>query len=476
LVGQVFGKGLRLGFRFFVIRMLDAHAYGQIVLLISCSELAARAGMLGFDRIALKHGAEVSKPDQAPAWVDLTRFCLLGSALGGLLAGVALYLLSPWLAQRFGTPELAPLLAITALGVPGLALGGVATSALQSIQRMRPYALWGFVMAYALACALLLPVWAFDLGLRGAAAAIALGATLAGLGAASHALRARKAASPLPRQPRGPMLRFGATMLLYMGAAQLVQQLDRLMLGAFMTPEDVGVYDIAALLASHIPIFLMAFNAIVFPRIGAAYRAGHHDEVRSLFQLETRWVILLSAPTFLALTLLRDPIMAFFGPEFAPGAQVTAILSLAQLLNAGVGPVGGVLIMTGHERQVLYNTLFLGALNAVGNWLLIPRFGVLGAALSTASSIAAWNLVSLLQVWLTLKVQPYNRASAKLALVALVALALGLALDAALPPPWGPWLAAAAGLLAYAGLAYRFALQPEDYQIKDLLLQRLARR
>jgi O-antigen/teichoic acid export membrane protein len=354
-----------------------------------------------------------------------------------------------------------------------MSMGLVAVSGLQALQQMRSYALWGFVMAAALGCGLLLPVWWWGWGLEGAAAALAGGHAVAGLGALAAA--ARRRAAPAVKVAAGPMLRYGATMFVFMGAAQLVHQVDKLMVGALRSAEEVGVYDVAALLSSHIPLFLMALNAVVFPKIGAAWHAGRKEEVAQLFALETRWVVMCSAPLFLALSLLRDPLMGLFGEGFGEGGAAIAVLSLAQLINASAGPVGGVLMMTDKERWVLFNTLLLGGLNAAGNALLIPRWGIVGASISTACALACWNLVALLQVWMFHRIQPYTRHYIAPLVVFGVACGVGFGLDAALPVGWGPWAATAASLLVYVGLVWRFGLQPEDRQLPEALLRRLRR-
>jgi O-antigen/teichoic acid export membrane protein len=147
---------------------------------------------------------------------------------------------------------------------------------------------------------------------------------------------------------------------------------------------------------------------------------------------------------------------------------------VAQTLNASVGPVGGVLMMTGHERWVLANTVLLGGLNAIGNYLLVPEYGIIGAAISTAGAVICWNLVSLLEVYLLLGIQPYT--AAYLRVLGAGALAFGAALAIlALLPSWGGWVACPAGLGVYL-IAYRaFAFEPEDRELVEIIRTKMGR-
>jgi O-antigen/teichoic acid export membrane protein len=475
LAGQLLGKGLRLLFEFLAAQLLGAAAYGLVVLAVTFSTLAGRLGMLGLDRAVLRFGSQHHGQGDRAAWSDVARFGLGASAVGGALAAAVLLLLTPTLAESFHKPELADALYIVASSVPMISLLGVGAAALQSQQRMRQYALWSFVAASGVSCALLIPSWWLGWGVRGVAVALAAGSLIAGVGALVDSFRRLAPARGAERAPRGPLLRYAATMFIFMGAAQLVHQIDRLMVGALRPAEEVGAYNIAAILASHIPIFLTALNAIVFPKIGAAWHAGQKQEVAELFQLETRWVVTLSAPLFLALSVLREPLMALFGDSFLQGAAAIAVLSGAQLINASAGPVGGVLMMTDRERWVLFNTLLLGGLNAAGNYLLIPHFGMMGAAISTACALACWNLAALAQVWIFHRIQPYNRHFVAPLLCFAAACLVGFGVDAALETAWDPWVATALALLLYAALVWRFGLQPQDKQLKDAILRKLGR-
>ncbi|MBA7669784.1 hypothetical protein ES703_77918 [subsurface metagenome] len=82
-----------------------------------------------------------------------------------------------------------------------------------------------------------------------------------------------------------------------------------------------------------------------------------------------------------------------FGPEFTQSHTPLAILAVGQLVNAGMGSVGFLLNMTGHERDVARTLLITAGLNILLNLALIPPFGMAGAASATAVSLALWNFI-----------------------------------------------------------------------------------
>src|SRR5205823_11764663 len=76
--------------------------------------------------------------------------------------------------------------------------------------------------------------------------------------------------------------------------------------------------------------------------------------------------------------------------------------------NAATGPTGVLLTMTGKQKWEIANTIVMVAFNFLLNLVLIPRMGILGAAIATAISIATINAIKLIQVYLLFGLQAYN--------------------------------------------------------------------
>jgi O-antigen/teichoic acid export membrane protein len=90
--------------------------------------------------------------------------------------------------------------------------------------------------------------------------------------------------------------------------------------------------------------------------------------------------------------------MGLFGPDFRVGSSALVILAAGQFVNAAVGSVGYLLVMTEYHKIVLNITVLSAFLNIALNGILIPRLGILGAALATATSIITFNILSMLAV------------------------------------------------------------------------------
>jgi O-antigen/teichoic acid export membrane protein len=122
-------------------------------------------------------------------------------------------------------------------------------------------------------------------------------------------------------------------------------------------------------------------------------------KLQNKITLSARLIILLSLPIGIILIFFGKVFLSIYGTDFAIGLSSLRILCIGQLVNASVGSVGLLLIMTGHERDSAWG-IGLGAIaNVILNFLLIPPWGIDGAAIATSSSMVIWNIILMWFVW-----------------------------------------------------------------------------
>ena len=174
---------------------------------------------------------------------------------------------------------------------------------------------------------------------------------------------------------------------------------DTAMLSAWLTEADVAHYRAAFRLAALLTFTQFAVNALGAPTFGALHAAGDRAGLRRTVH-RIGWLnTAVALPGLLFLMALGPWLLSWWGPAFVREEALTAlaILAAAQALNSLSGPVMYLLNMTGGERAGL---AILGGSAVVqlstGLWL-VPQHGLVGAAVSAALGMAAWNGVGL--VW-----------------------------------------------------------------------------
>lgn len=175
---------------------------------------------------------------------------------------------------------------------------------------------------------------------------------------------------------------------------------DTLMVGGFMDDEALGVYRFAFKMATLITFAQFAINSMAAPMISGFSTQRNVTGLRSIIH-QISWLnFILSVPVFVIFFLFPEYILKLaVGESFAGGAFSLRILAIGQVVNALCGPVMNTLNMSGYEKDTQRIMLWTAALNAVLNFILIPKIGISGAAIATTVSMVTWNVVAALKVY-----------------------------------------------------------------------------
>lgn len=195
-----------------------------------------------------------------------------------------------------------------------------------------------------------------------------------------------------------------ALPLILMGSMHLVNtNADILMLTTMRGPEEAGIYKAATRGAGLIFIVLGIINTPLSPIIARLYASGERKRLQRALTNSARVALLFGLLIATPLIFLGRWFLALFGPEFVSGDSALTVLSCGQLFNVAAGSVGVILVMTGNESKAASGLALSAVLNVVLNALLIPIWGIEGAAAATAISTVMWNLLLIWHVWYVLK-------------------------------------------------------------------------
>ena len=185
-----------------------------------------------------------------------------------------------------------------------------------------------------------------------------------------------------------PMMLAGSVML-------IMTWTDILMLSYFSSDTDVGIFSAAQKVSFLAGMGLMVVNAHVAPKIAKFFVAGRHEELERLVHNASKLIISISFPILLLIFVFPEEIMEFFGKEFIVGSSVMMMLSIGQLINVLCGPVGSIMQMT-NNQTIFKNVVSLALIvNILLNYILIPIYGIEGAAIASMTSMILWNIILL---------------------------------------------------------------------------------
>lgn len=513
IVAMTLGAVLGFALTVLVSRWLQPRQTGALFELIALFTILSNTLELGADTGLTRW---ISRARAIGGLADVRRIvtiALVPVLIVGTAAAAAVWVAAPLLARTFlrgmdPTAGAADIRIVAPL-VPLGALAACVLAGARGFGRMWPYLAVEGLGKPALRLGLVLAALVVGWGLQGVLIAwslpIALGLTASGLvllslmkaevRAAGHALSPPRAARTSQRRREGPrpawhraaahrrhrgrgqghhrvqppgaatgpgrrlaadFWRFAAPRG-FAGTFQIVVLwLDILLVGALVSGYWAGVYAAVSKLAMVGTFALEGTRLAIAPQLSALLARRERLRAADLYQSATRWLMLASWPVYVIFAIFPVVVLGIFGARYTAGATALVVLSLAMLISLGTGNVTVVLLMGGKSSWNLVNALAALVVNVGLNLMLLPRIGIVGAAIAWAASIAVDNVAAVVEVWWMLGLAPFGGGyglvvAATAGCFGITGLAARAFLGETLPALAA---ATAVGLMAYVAIAY----------------------
>lgn len=402
---RALGAGLAFALNVVIGRLLGAEGAGLYFLALSVVTIGAVITKLGLDNALLRFIASGASSGDWNRVLGVFRMGMRLAAGASLAAAGGVFALAPWLAEHvFGELALVPTLRIMSVGILTFATMTLLAESLKGLKRIRNSMLVSGVLYPGIALVMIYPLVS-SFGPPGAAIAYVLSTgTAAMIGWTMWRRNVADVASPSPWFDRVVLWQSCRPLWTMSIINQgILPWTPFFLLGIWGTADEVGIFGAATRVAMLVTFFLTAMNTVIAPKFAQLYELG---EIETLGRLARRFSLLITlaaSPLFVLLIFAGDRLMGLFGPDFVKGGAALAILALGQAVNTVTGSVGYLLMMTGHERDIRNASILAVLLMAVAALLLIPGHGILGAATSSAISIASINIYSTIIIKARLK-------------------------------------------------------------------------
>jgi O-antigen/teichoic acid export membrane protein len=390
------GAGLALICNVLLARMLGADEYGFYIYALGWMLILAFGGKFGLESASIRYVAAYHANREwgllrgylgwslRTAAVSSVAIALVGFAIVALLWGHA-------------TEKELHFYLVTFLLLPFTVLLLIRSAALQGFKKV--------VMAQA-PNSVLLPVvivggvfasWLAHDGKVGAmeAMTVHLGATIIAFLVVFYFVRVNRppeVVNTAPEYCKGEWIKTAFSLLAISGFFVVIQQTDIIIVGLFHGATYSGIYAAANKVASFVASGLMVVNIIVAPMISQLHATGDTYELKRVLRMAAIFGFVIAIPVAVSVFLFGGWIMELFGPRFSEGYVALLILTLGQMVNALAGAVGFFMTMTGNEKVMAWIAGCCATLNLMFNFILIPPFGIEGAAASTACTVVIWNV------------------------------------------------------------------------------------
>jgi len=403
---------LGLGFlsTLLLIRLLGAAGYGIYSYVLSIAALLLIPSTLGLVQLIIRSIASY----QAQSSWALIRGLLQWANRTVFAASIGVVLLAAiitWLFSEHFSSQVMTTFLIALLMVPLVALSQIRQATLQGLSRITEGQLLESLIQPVFFIFLISTAYAFFqqdisvrliMGMQGIAVGLAF---IVGSMMVKRRLPAFiKEFAPL-YETRSWMR--SALPLLSIGVmSALNQNIEIIILGSIRGPQEVGLYRVAIQLTSFIPFMLYIVNTVMGPTISHLHTTGDRKRLQRMITLSARFALLFSLPLVMAFIIFGKWFLLLFGPEFSRAVVALGILGVGQLINVASGSVGLILIMTGHEYDSAKGITIAALTDVVLSALLIPIWGMNGAAIANAVSMTTWNILLVIWVYNKLGIHP----------------------------------------------------------------------
>lgn len=466
LVASVFGNGLNYLFGMYFARALGPAEFGLYALGMTVFNIAVLFAPLGMETAVMRFvSQEAGSGGMASARKTIVSG--VGVAAGfGLFLALCMAFSSDMLAHTlFGKPELSPVLSLLALGIPLAAGSAVALQSMQALGQVRMMALIrnglepvGKFLLAAIA------VWVgFDLaGVLGALLIVFLASLILSVWYLRRLTNFRFERQVVPGGLEAKaLLAFSMPLVISNLFGIVAPRSDMLTIGAYLASPEIAVYAVASQTAAVLVLILGAFDTAIMPTIGGLLAKQEVGQLAEVSKAAARWAMTLSLFVIVQLALFGGDILRLFGPAFEGGALCLTILAAGHLVASASVSSTGIILMSGHSKIVMLNSIVMGVALIVSNMALVPRVGIVGAACATSVCIAASSFLCAIEAKRFSGVIPYSWRHLKPLGAGVLTLAMGFLLKSTFAEA-SVLLLAPIMAAAYVGMLVVFGLEARD--------------
>jgi O-antigen/teichoic acid export membrane protein len=190
-----------------------------------------------------------------------------------------------------------------------------------------------------------------------------------------------------------------------------IQRIDIVLVAILRGPVEAAIYTAATRFLVAGQFANVAIMMAAQPRFTEMFAQGDRPAANRVYQATTAWLIVLTWPLYMLAVVFGPEVLTVFGHSYRAGASVMVILGLTMLLQTACGQVDMVLVTAGRSYWSLVNGLLAVGINVGLDVLLIPRYGITGAAIGWSAAIVVANLVPLVQLAMTVRLHPFGRGT-----------------------------------------------------------------
>jgi O-antigen/teichoic acid export membrane protein len=440
-IGLFLSKLLFYGYRIVIARYLGPEIYGFLSVAIMVSGWFIAVSSVGLADGILRYVALARGRKEIQEIKYIFKFALLTVFSLSIISGIILFFSSEFISIHFfHNPSLILFLKIFSFTIPLTIISYILLAVIKAYEKIGTYSfilnvLQNFVKLIFLA-------FFIYLGLhRNAVTLSYLIGTLAMLFAAYFVCRrisdlwGRSILNPEEKTSiRKSLLHYSWPLMFFALVTGILPSIDSMSLGYFKDIITVGIYNAAVPFAMLLNFAAEIFMQLFFPLITREYSRGNIKLIRETSKQIGKWVFMINLPVIIVMIIFPGTIINFFfGPSYITAENPLRILAIGIFFSGLFMVSDNLIAIIGKSKLNLLNVIFASLINILLNIILIPKFGMDGAAYSTLIAMIIWAGLRGWQSYYYLKILPLRRKMLRILIVSLIPTSILILIKDAVP-------------------------------------------
>jgi len=198
-------------------------------------------------------------------------------------------------------------------------------------------------------------------------------------------------------------------MLIASISGNLANNIDKIMIGHYLSLSKTGIYAIALAITSMMNIIFESFSRITQPKLSEYVQSEDMANMRKAFYDNLYNNIHFGVIVFVLISVFSRDFLSILGKEYAEGTSVIIIIALGQLSNLSTGMCGEIVSLSKYYRFDFYSRTLLIFIVIASNAVFIPLFGITGAAIATSSNLIIYDIFKMIYAYRKFHIHPFTR-------------------------------------------------------------------
>jgi len=407
-LGMIVSKILTYIYRLIVARYLGPEEYGTLNLSLTILFVFLSIALIAHPSSIVRYVSFYKGKNEEEKIKGTITAGLKLNIITSVVIGIILFIGANYISINiFHTDKLIPLLKLFAFLVPVISLGNIFQASIEGFQKVKYTTIIRNFSESSIQTILTLVLLLLGLKIMGAALGYFVALTSSTI--LLFIILQKKVYPILNKKIKSfenykELINYSMPLLLLSIINIIIEKLDILSIGYFLNLEKVGLYNAALPLASLSQIIPVALTAIFMPVITELYAKNNIDKIKELYKKVSRWIFIVNIALVLMLIFFSDAVLnIFFGPLYIQASQALIIIAIGYFVYYQTLGSHYILYMLGKTRLLMLNAIIVALLNIILNIILIPKFGIVGAATALAITYSLLGILQFIEVYFLIK-------------------------------------------------------------------------